>query len=152
MKRPYQVTAVVFMLFAAFMARESLELKFYTSLGPGPGFFPFWLSLIFGALSATMFYHATWGKSDPMPADFFPQKIGYIRMGAIVLALIGVILLLNHLGFRITMLAFYLFLLFALGRVNLIATVAVALAGSFGVYHVFVEWLKVPLPVGMFGI
>jgi hypothetical protein len=27
-----------------------------------------------------------------------------------------------------------------------------ALAGSFGVFHVFFYWLKVPLPIGMLGL
>jgi len=44
----------------------------------------------------------------------------------------------------------YLFLLCTLGRQNLIVTVVVALAGSFGVYYLFVRWLAVPLPAGLF--
>lgn len=151
MKRPYQITAVVFMLLSLFIIKEAVGLRYYTSLGPGPGFFPMWLAGIFGVLSAFMFYHATWGTSDPMPADFFASKIGYLRNGAILLALIFVIFTLEWLGFRIAILAFLGFLLIALGRANLIATVLVAIAGSWGVFHVFVEWLKVPLPTGIFG-
>jgi hypothetical protein len=29
---------------------------------------------------------------------------------------------------------------------------ATALLGSFGVFHVFYHWLKVPLPIGQLGI
>ena len=35
MKRPYQITGAVFIVFSAFILRESLELEFYTSIGPG---------------------------------------------------------------------------------------------------------------------
>lgn len=151
MKRPYQITSVLFILLSLFIIREAVELKYYTSLGPGPGFFPMWLAGIFGTLSAFMFYHATWGKSDPMSADFFAKKSGYLRNAAILLALLFMIFTLEVIGFRLSMLAFLGFLLFALGRANIIATILVALAGSWGVFHVFVEWLKVPLPTGIFG-
>ena len=152
MKRPYQVTGIVFILFSAFIARESVELKFYTSLGPGPGFFPFWLSVFLGALAAVMLYQATFKPQDPMPADFFANAKGYLRVGAILLALIASVLFMDVVGFRLMMLLFYLFLLFAMGRQNILITIAVALGGSWGVYQVFVEYLKVPLPIGIFGI
>lgn len=152
MKRPYQITSVVFILFSVFMAQESLGLQYYTLLGPGPGFFPFWLSVSFGLLSGVMLYHAMFKRSDPLPEDFFATRDGYLRMGAIALAVIGVVVLMNPLGFRATALAFLLFLLSALGRQNLIVTVLVALAGSFGTYHVFSAWLQIPLPIGIFGI
>ena len=35
---------------------------------------------------------------------------------------------------------------------NLHTTILFALAGSFGVFHVFYHWLKVPLPMGVLGI
>ena len=50
------------------------------------------------------------------------------------------------------MLGFYLFLLSALGRQHLVVTGGIALAGSVGVYYVFVHWLGVPLPIGFLGI
>jgi hypothetical protein len=59
---------------------------------------------------------------------------------------------LERLGFCLTMLAVYLFLLRALGRQGLIVTALVALAGSFGVYYLFVHWLQVPLPTGILGL
>lgn len=154
MKLTYQITAVVFFLCSAFIVRESLQLRYYTPSGPGPGFFPFWLAFLLGGLSLGTFYQATWGKwkLEPIPADFWASRKGYLRMGAIIVATVGVILLLDPLGFRLTMLAYLLFLLFALGRVNLITVTLVSLAGSFGAYHLFVELLKVPLPIGVFGI
>jgi hypothetical protein len=56
------------------------------------------------------------------------------------------------LGFRLTMLAFIAGLLAALGARSWIAIALCAVAGSFGVFHVFFHWLKVPLPIGIFGI
>jgi hypothetical protein len=53
-KRAHQVAAVVCIAFAALAAHPSLTMKLCTPLGPGPGLFPFGLSLLFGALTVLM--------------------------------------------------------------------------------------------------
>jgi putative tricarboxylic transport membrane protein len=60
--------------------------------------------------------------------------------------------LIEPLGFRPTMLIFIAGLLSALGAASPVAIVLTALAGSFGVFHVFYYWLKVPLPIGTLGL
>jgi putative tricarboxylic transport membrane protein len=150
--RPYQITSAVLILAAAFLARESLRLRYYTSLGPGPGFFPLWLSVLMGILGAAMFWRATFGTPEAMPADFIADRRGCIRVAAVVGMLVAVIVLIEPLGFRLAMLGFYLFILTALGRQHWLLTGIIALAGSFGVYYVFVHWLAVPLPIGFLGI
>lgn len=152
MKRPYQITAVVALLFAVFVAWESVELRLYLPMGPGPGFFPLWLSVGFGLLAVIMFCHATFAVADPMPEDFFPTRRGWLRMAAIMGALGAALVLFEPLGFRLTMFAFFMFLLNALSRHRLVLTTVIAVAGSFGVYHVFKDFLEIPLPVGVFGI
>ena len=151
MRRTYQITGAVLLCFSIYVGVEALELRYYTSLGPGPGFFSCWLALILGFLSVAMMVEATFGNPDPMPDDFFADRGGYLRMGAVVLSLLLGALLLERVGFRITMFALYLFLLLTLGKNNLITSLLVAVAGSFGVFFVFTQWLSVPLPVGAFG-
>ena len=151
MKRTYQIAGTVFLLFSAFVVWQSWGLKFWTSLGPGPGFFPFWLAIFLGALSLGMIYQATFKPEEPMPSDFFASKKGYLKCLAVILALTFIVRFMDELGFRLSSFIFYMFLLFALGRQNIIVALLVSLAGSWGVYYVFVELLKVILPVGMFG-
>jgi putative tricarboxylic transport membrane protein len=151
MRRPYQIAGAILLCLAAFVAVEAMALKYYTSLGPGPGFFSFWLALLLGALALTMILQASLGTPEPRPADFFADRIGYLRMGAVVLASVGATALLDVLGFRLTMFAVYVFLLCALGRQGFLLTLGIALAGSVGVFHVFDRWLRVPLPTGPFG-
>jgi hypothetical protein len=152
MRRPYQIFGVVLILAAGFLVRESLRLRYYTPLGPGPGFFPLWLSIFLGILGAAMLWRATFGAPEAMPADFYPDRHGTLRAGAVVAALLGVLVLMEPLGFRLVMLGFYLVLLTALGRRHPLVTGIIALGGSFGVYHAFVRWLAVPLPVGLLGL
>jgi putative tricarboxylic transport membrane protein len=155
MKRPYQITGVVFFLFSAFIAQQSLELRYYTSLGPGPGFFPFWLAVIMGVLAAFMFYHATFGQSDPMPDDFWASRSGYLKGLAVIVSIVWVVMALEDVGFRIVMAVFMIFLLATLGRlkgvVGWTTMVAVTAGASWGAFWMFNDMLKVPLPVGMFG-
>lgn len=152
MKRVYQVTGVTSLIFSIFVLHQAVGLQYYTLLGPGPGFFPFWIALVLGVLSAGMIYQSSFKESEPLPGDFFPERRGLVRMGAIVLAMVASVLLLDTLGFRLTMLAFFLFLLLTLGRHHPIVTVLVAVAGSFGAFYLFDTLLQVPLPIGRFGI
>ena len=74
------------------------------------------------------------------------------QVGGVLIALAAAAALLEPLGFRLTMLLFIAGLLFALGARSPFAIALTALAGSFGVFHVFFYWLKVPLPIGAFGL
>ena len=150
MKRPYQLTALVLFFLSGFVAYESLQLKYYTSLGPGPGFFPLWLSMALAALAAAMFFQATFKASEPRPADFRGSRTGYLRAAAICVAWIWAALMLERLGYRLTMLVFFPVLLFALGRVKWWLVVAISLLGSVAVFYVFSVGLSVHLPVGPF--
>ncbi len=152
MRRPYQVTGLIIVIVAGLLARESLRLRYYTSLGPGPGFFPLWLSALMALLGAAMLWRASFGAPEAMPADFSADRRGSARMAAVVGGLVAVILLMEPLGFRLTMLGFYGFILSALGRQRWLVTGIIAFMGSFGVYYVFVQWLAVPLPIGVLGL
>ena len=72
-------------------------------------------------------------------------------MGAVALSLLATALLLERIGFRLTMFAVYLFLLRVPGQAALGHQPPGRPVGSFGVYFVFVRWLNVPLPTGVFG-
>ena len=150
MRRPNQIAGAAFLLLAAWVAWQALKMRFYSHLGPGPGFFPFWLALALGVVSLTMLVQATIGENEPMPADFFPDRRGLLRVLAVFVALAATAALLEPLGFRLTMFAALAFLLVALGRQNWIVTLVVASAGSFGAFLLFDRWLRVSLPTGFF--
>jgi putative tricarboxylic transport membrane protein len=131
----------------------SLGYSLTDALGPGPGFFPFWLSLIGAVLSATMLAQVTLAKADediaisPAPA----RRVTLQAIGVLI-ALTAAAALFEPLGYRLTMLPFIAALLVILGARSPVAIALTALAGSFGIFHVFYHWLKVPLPIGEFGL
>lgn len=151
MTRAHQITAVILMLISAYFAWESLSMNFYTSIGPGPGFFPLFISIALGLLSVLFLIGTTVRPREPLPADFYASRAAYLHIGAVSLALIGTIFLMERLGFRITILLFYLFIFVSFGKVRPVLAILVAMAGSLGVYYIFVKWLMVPLPVGPLG-
>ena len=50
MKLSYRVLALVGLAFSIFIAATALDLRLMTRLGPGPGFFPFSLAVLFGGI------------------------------------------------------------------------------------------------------
>jgi hypothetical protein len=122
------------------------------ALGPGAGFFPFWLGVLGIALCAALLMQSLKGKTIGESSQaLLPRGEGARRAAAMLAALAGTALLLQPLGFRLVMLAFSAGLLLALGVRRPAMVAVVALLSSFGLFHVFYHWLQVPLPVGMLG-
>jgi putative tricarboxylic transport membrane protein len=122
-------------------------------LGPGPGFFPFWLGLIGAVLSLVLLAQSWRGRSlGDVAEGLWPDRAGALRAAALLggLALYG--LLLEPAGFRVTAFVVTVALLVALGVRRPVVIAAFALVASLGLFHVFYHWLKVPLPVGPFGL
>jgi len=82
---------------SAFLAREALNLRYYTPLGPGPGFFPLWLAVLLASwrppCSAATFARPSRCRS----ASSQPERLSPDR--AVLGALVLVIALLDSLGF-----------------------------------------------------
>jgi putative tricarboxylic transport membrane protein len=133
----------------------SLGYSLTDALGPGPGFFPFWLSLIGAVLSAAILVQVTRAPPDAdanEPISLAPDRQVALQAAGVLVALAAAAALFEPLGYRLTMLPFIVVVLLALGARSKIAIALTALAGSLGVFHVFYHWLKVPLPIGAFGV
>jgi putative tricarboxylic transport membrane protein len=128
----------------------ALDYSLIDALGPGPGFFPFWLSLIGSVLTLAIVVETV--RSPDISLDMLPDRHAALQAASVLVALGAAALLIEPLGFRLTMLAFIAGLLAALGARSPAAILITALAGSFGVFHVFYYWLRVPLPIGALGI
>jgi putative tricarboxylic transport membrane protein len=146
MRRVYQLASLVFLAFSIYLVVKSRDMEYFAALGPGAGFFPFWLGSLLAVLSIIWLIQVSIGPKEPMKADFIPDRQGVIRVISVVVALALFSWVVETLGFQLTMLIFLATLLIALGRQNLIVTAAVAIGGSFGIYYVFTKWLDVSLP------
>lgn len=123
------------------------------ALGPGAGFFPFWLGVMGVLLSLALFVQSWRGRAiGEGTQTLLPRGVGARRGAVLVASLAFVALLLQPLGFRLTMLVFSVGLLLALGVRRPVTIAIFALVSSFGLFHVFYHWLQVPLPIGLLGI
>ena len=55
MTRVHQAGCLIILAFAIWFGVQGLQMNYYTSLGPGPGFFPFWLGLFVSILCIIWF-------------------------------------------------------------------------------------------------
>ena len=153
MRRGWQVACICLLGIFIPALITSLGYSLTDALGPGPGFFPFWLSLIGIALTGAMLVQLARGSIFADAAvGILPNRQATLQAGAVLVALTVAAALLEPLGFRLTMLPFIAGLLLVLGARSPFAIALTAGAGSFGVFHVFYYWLKVSLPIGALGI
>ena len=117
--------------------------------GPGPAFLPFWLGLVMAALAALLLAGAL-RSSDPGEA-WLPRGAGHKRLGAVLGATIALVALLNVVGMVLGTLAFLIVLMRYLDRTPWPTALLVAAAVAGANFLVFTRWLKVPMPVSVFG-
>lgn len=119
MQRIHRTAAFTFLAFSAFVVWESWNLEYYTKLGPGPGFFPFWLGVAMGGLSLVWLVQVSRRPGRAKDGVFLPQRAGIGRILSILAALTALGALMNLLGFQLPMFLFLIFLLKVLKRQTL---------------------------------
>jgi putative tricarboxylic transport membrane protein len=152
------IAPVALLALAAAVIWSSLGLGYWTSLGPGPGFFPLWLAVLLAALSGIWLVEQVRGAEESVAAAAesaagadipeapeTPLPTG--ELITIVISLVVLAVLLEVLGFQLSMLLFLLFQLKVLGRRRWPLTIVLSLLGSFGIYTLFAQVLSVNLPV-----
>ncbi len=152
MRLGWIVTSVALLAFFALALWLSKGLALHDALGPGPGFFPVWLAGIGAVLSVLLVIETARGPADSPGESLIPERDALFRIVSVIVVLSAGAFVFDWLGWRITALGVSLLLLPALGARSLLAIIPFSLAASFGVFHVFYHWLKVPLPIGTFGI
>jgi hypothetical protein len=154
MRRGRLVATGAMLAFCLFALWQSLLLPLTDRLGPGPGFLPFWLSLV-GSLFAIALLVSIY-REAPDPAEdavrILPHGPGGRRWLAIVALMALATAAMDVVGFRVAMLAFNAVLVVALGERRWWVIALFAVCGSYGVSYVFTTWLDVLLPTGRFGL
>lgn len=145
MQRIQRVAAVCFIALSGYVCVAAIGMEYYTKLGPGPGFFPFWLGLIMGGLSIIWLIQLFRQSGKSNEGRFLPEKKGVIQI-LLILAALTATAVMGVIGFQLTMFLFVGFLLRVLGRSSLWTTLIIALVCSVGVFHLFGKYLDVQLP------
>ncbi|MGE0701458.1 MAG: tripartite tricarboxylate transporter TctB family protein [Hyphomicrobiaceae bacterium] len=152
MKRGWIVASLCFLALFVFTIWQSLSLPLLDELGPGPGFFPLWLALLGAVLALVLTVETVRSSTLDTGESLIPDRPAMFRVLSIVVSLAAAAAALEMLGWRITATLLSAVLLVALGARSPLIVVPFAIVAGFGVFHVFYYWLKVPLPIGTFGI
>ncbi|KAA9031664.1 tripartite tricarboxylate transporter TctB family protein [Niallia endozanthoxylica] len=135
--------AVIFLL-ALFAFVLSLSYSYSGALGPGPGFFPTWLSGILMALSIWYIYESVKGKNTSSESWPTGQSLKHILF--IIISLVLFVILFTLFGF---LLAGFIFLAILFYKEYRWYTTLLMSAGITGfIYWMFNSVLKVYLPLG----
>lgn len=132
---------------------ESTRFNYMKEFTPGPGFLPFWVGVVLGALSCYLLYDTF--RREPSEEDekgILPGKNALYRVGFIFLMLFGVMLAMPFLGFPITVFLFVAAILLVLERYSLFKGIGYGIAYSAVIWIVFVCFMQMGFPKGILGI
>lgn len=146
MQKAERVVAMLCVLLGIGIVWQAWQMEYLTSIGPGPGFFPWWLGLLLTGLSVAWLLSAVWRSTQEKERRFFPEWRGLRRILLVMGAIIGAGLAMEFVGFQLAMFAFVAFVLTVLGWRGWGLTIILSGVLSFGVYHTFTRWLDVTLP------
>jgi putative tricarboxylic transport membrane protein len=146
MQKAERIVATLCVLLGLAIFWQARGMEYLTSIGPGPGFFPWWLGLILTGLSVAWLLSAMWRSEQKAESRFFPEWRGLRRILLVTGAILAVGIVMEFVGFQLAMFAFVAFVLTALGWRGWGLTITLSVVMSFGVYHAFTRWLDVRLP------
>ena len=148
----YRLVCLAGLLLGVWVCWSALKLTYYTPIGPGPGFFPFWLVLLLAGFSAAILARSFLQRPTATAERFVPSRSPLVQIVATIAAIAGFAFFVEELGFAITMFLVLTVLLLVRGCRLFPTTLLVALGGSFGVGFAFTRWLEVYVPPAPFGL
>src|SRR5688572_20204421 len=102
MTRGWQVASACFFILFAFAFARARSLPLEDALGPGPGFFPFWLAILGMGLAATLIVQISRsGQAAFAGSISMPDGGAIFRILAVLAGIAAAATLLEYLGFRL---------------------------------------------------
>jgi hypothetical protein len=120
---------------------SSIGLGLWTSLGPGPGLFPFAMGCVLVSMSTVWLLQELRRPSETTEG----ADRGLVLAVVVSLAILAAVM--DILGFQLSMFLFLMYHLKVRGRRTWISSLITALAGSVGAFYAFNYGLNVALPV-----
>jgi len=145
--RDDQITGAALAVVGALVALQSWQYPIGSLAEPGAGYLPFALGIALGVFGALIV--AAGGRSPPFRWERFGDGLKGL---AILAGLAFAALALERLGYRITIAVLLLYYLGVVERRAWITTLVLTVVVSLGSHYVFARLLRVPLPIGVFGL
>ena len=155
MQRDEIIVGIVILIFGGVTALLSLQMPIGTFRAAGTGLFPLLLGIILMILSGLFLLNLFLGKEKgaerkESPVEAIPGSITPVLLFLGMMALAT--LFFNSLGYPLIAFLLMVALLKILGMKRWPVNILLSLATAAASYFLFVQWLKIPLPRGWFGI
>jgi hypothetical protein len=142
-----RISSLVLVLLSVFILAESRRYSLGTIDYPGPGFLPGLLGIAIGLMSLILFISSR-GRRPPRKTSW-PDRQGFIRVGAIFIGILLFTLLLEVSGYLLNTFLLFVMLLRPVGKQSWPLTMLISVAAVLVSFLLFDVWLNVPLPRGI---
>lgn len=149
MRWVHAAPAIVMLALSGIMVAATLPLGLWDGFTPGPAFFPILIG-IFASVLAILLLLAVW-RGDSIAADW-PARPVLVTVGSVYAALVAFALLTPLLGMLPAIAVFLVVVMVVLLRQPVVGSLIAATVTTALIYVIFVRWLALPLPDGIFGI
>lgn len=149
MQRAERSFAVLLLVGALGLISQALKLAIaWTSIGPGSGFFPFWLTIGVGICAALIVLKSLRSPAAPGGGTPFIKRESVQPLLIVFLPMVAVIALLRYLGIYIGGGVYLAGYMTFVGRQRWYTVIAVAILIPLALFFIFERWFLLPLPKG----
>lgn len=152
MRRAELIGAAVVFLLGAHVVQQSIQLEYWAKFGPGPGFMPFWIGILWMVLSTLHIGNVIIQPRLYRGPQPFPTGEGALRLGATFGILLVSVFLIGILGFVTSLVIMIGVMLKGIERMSWRKTVIASVAIAAACYLIFAVAIGVLLPTGPLGI
>ncbi len=150
MKRLELITAAIFLALSLVIVVSTGDLAYWEEVSPGNRFMPLWVAGA-GALLALLLLLEARRRQSPGEVDW-PDRTGWFRVVSTLAAIVVFAVLVDVIGFILATALFIIVLLLGVLRRAVVPSVLTSVITVGLIYGVFISWLSIPLPKGVFGI
>lgn len=150
MKRIEQITATIFLLLAAVVVVSTRDLAYWEDISPGNRFMPLWVAGASAVLALLLLLEA--GRRTNAGDVDWPDRGGAFRVISTLLGIVVFALLADVIGLLAATALFIIAVLVGVLRRPLLPSALATAITVTLIYGVFVSWLSLPLPKGVFGL
>lgn len=149
MWRAELIGAWTVLLFGLFIVVFAIPLQYYTDLGPGAGFLPFWIGIGITVGGVVEVIKAFRVKARTEMGMFLQprSKLGFQMLGLILITF----LTFPFLGFSVGLALCTAAAMRIIGKHKMVTCGLTAVGSAIFIHVVFAQWLEIPLPMGMIG-
>ncbi|MDR7554487.1 MAG: tripartite tricarboxylate transporter TctB family protein [Armatimonadota bacterium] len=133
---------------ALLLVREALRLPIaWTSAGPGPGFFPFWLAVGVTIVAAVILVRA-WRAGRRRDEPFVPPG-AWKPLAIVFFPMVAVVALIHYLGIYLGGALYLAGYMRLVGRHRWAQVAVVSVALPLVLFLIFERWFLMPMPKGL---